>query len=163
MVKETSKGLLGITAAGAAEGALITSLWVPGTLPASALVGGLAGGTVAFGGELARRKLKSNETPSQMTVAETLAAPNTLVDVSVETTSMTKRTDVPEEASPPIVKTNAEQVASVSIADLPNTLASIHARTLEHAFPTWQTTLQEKTTASAVSTSAYEHRPQRTG
>lgn len=162
MAKETNlgtnKGFLGITAAGAAEGAAI-GLVLP--LMGGPVAGGVVGGATALSAELVRRKLKTRKDSQQVTAIETLTDPNTLVDVTVATTSMTKRTDVPEDQTQPIVKSNTEQAASVSVQDLPNTLASMHARTLANAFPTWETTLQEKTIASATNTSAYEHRPQR--
>lgn len=160
MAKETNKGLLGITAAGALEGALVA---IPFGAPASSIFGGIVGGATAYSAErfMQAKREKSNEIPGQPTVAETVAGPNTLVDVTVETTSMTKRTDVPEEASQPIVKSNREQATGVSLQDLPNALASIREQTRANVFPTWQTTLQEKTTASALDTAAYEHRAQR--
>lgn len=166
MNKETNKGLLGITTLGLVEGAGIGVvhglLGGPAGVAGGSIAGGLIGGASAFGLELSRRKLQTREQPKQMTALDTLASPNTLVDVTVETQSVTQRTDVPEEEAQPIIKSNMEQAAGVSVTDLSDALASMHARTLANVFPTWQTTLQEKTTASAVNTSAYEHRPQRT-
>lgn len=165
----TKHGLLAVTTLGAAEGAAIA---IPWGFPASSLFGGIVGGTTAFGAEVSRRaiakQLAKGESRSNTPIktknepiAEAFREPVTHVDITVESVSTTKRTDVPEEESQPIVKTASEQATGLSIHDIPDTLASMRARTLASMLPMWQTTIQETTVASATGSTTYNHIPQR--
>lgn len=159
----TKHGLLAVTTLGAVEGAAIA---IPWGFPASSIFGGIVGGGTAFTAEVSRRAVNkalhnSPESPKQVT--QPFGDQNTSIDISVESISVTKRTDVPEEEAQPIVKSNTEQVTGVTIQEMPNAIQDLRMRTRANAFPTWQTTLQEKTIASAMNASAYNHTPTRVG
>lgn len=170
MTKESSfrskQGLLAATALGAAEGAVIGSFSAP---PASSIFGMLLGGATAFTTELGMRAAFNNTTPKEPAIAtiepsnSSLFGNNPQVDITVESVSTTRRLDAPNENTQPIVKTSSEQATGVPTRDLAGTLASMRKRAMANAFPTWQTTLQEKTVASAASTSVYAHTPTRVG
>ncbi|MBP9814265.1 hypothetical protein KBC80_03665 [Candidatus Woesebacteria bacterium] len=161
MTKETTpattKGLLGITTAGAAEGALIGSFF-PGT-PATTLVGGVVGGATGFSLEVGRRLISNNKKEA----LEVIPSTNSPVDVMVETTSTTSRVDEQDTDTQPIVKTKTVQATGVSQVDLPSTMASLRTDALVDTIPTWQTTLTQKTTATATDTAVYALQPQRIG
>ena len=99
MSKESWKSAREVTAtalAGAAEGAIITSVWLPGTLPVSAVAGGLAGGITALTTELIGRSQKRT-----VTVRHT--AEQTFTDESKGTTQ-TLTTDVTSQKTVPAIK-----------------------------------------------------------
>lgn len=150
----TKNGLLAVTALGAAEGAAIG---VPLLNP---VLGGVVGGATAYTLEKSRRAIVA-PSPANESASQPFAGDQSPVDITVESTSVTKRTDVPEGESEPIVKSTMEQANGVAMQDLPGTLASLRDRTRSGAFPTWETTINEKTVASATNASVYTHAPQR--
>lgn len=148
----TKHGLLAVTALGAAEGAAIG---VPLLNP---VLGGIVGGATAYTLEKSRRAMIA-PSPATESISQPFAGDQTPVDITVESTSTTKRTDVPEGESEPIVKSAMEQANGVAMHDLPSAVTALRERTRANAFPTWETSINEKTVASATNTSLYTHTP----
>lgn len=155
-MKTETKHLIALTTAGAAEGALIG---IP-TAPIGPALGAIVGGATAYSAERFMQNSREKAV-TQPTPATTLGTENSVVDVTVETTSSTQRTDVVEEGVQPIVKSSIEQASNVPMTDLADTLATLRSRTQANAFPAWRTTLNEKTVASTNSSATYDHTPQR--
>ncbi len=169
-MKQETKNLFKITAVGATEGAVIGAIYTApfgplgaaGSIPVGAIVGGMS----AFGLESSRRAFvkSSKSTPQPLeaqTEIQTIGNHSTPMDVVVETTSSTQRTDIADDGTPPIVKSNTEQATGVPSSELPSVLTSLRDRTQANSMPQWRTTINEKTVASTNTTSVYDLIPQR--
>jgi len=169
-VPATTKGLIGVTTLGAAEGAAIG--WFAGG-PGGAIVMGSIGGATACGSELTRRAITSSrnkreksalmqpETNTQTQAAEVIAQENGSVDISIDLTSSTRRTDIAQEETEAVVKSDSQQMTNIPLSELPSALASLRAHMHAGSMPAWRTTISEKIVASTQNAAAYDHVPRR--